>query len=190
MPVENPVLKAIYDRRSIRKFKQQPLTDEQVQILADVALASPSGSNRQPWLFHFVRNQDVINTLSNAALQTYRDADDQVVIKRMETRNNKIFYGAPLVILISLPLTGESKIPDIDAGVAVAQLAIAAQAIGLSSCIIGLVRSAFTGPQGEKMAQLIGMPSDRRFAVSIAIGYPDTEKEAHDIRPDHIVWID
>jgi len=190
MDMDNPVLKAIFDRRSIRRFKSMPLTEEQIQTLAEVALASPSGSNRQPWVFHFLCNQDVILEISDAAMRTYRKNDDKDVLDRMAKRHASIFYGAPLVIIVSLPDSGESKIPQIDAGVAVANLAVAAQGMGLSSCIIGLARAAFTGEQGKEMADRIKMSSDRKFAVSIAIGYPDMDKEAHDRRPDRVIRID
>ena len=54
----NETIKAILDRRSIRNFKNIPLTDEQIQTFAQVALASPTGMDRQPWIFRLVTRLD------------------------------------------------------------------------------------------------------------------------------------
>lgn len=190
MTQNQDILQAIFDRRSIRHFKPEPLTDEQIATLAKVALASPSAMNHQPWLFHFIRNQQVITSLSEATLQVFRDRSDQATLERMASRHPSIFYGAPLLVIISLPRDENSHYSKIDAGIAVENLAIAAQSLGLASCIIGLVGVAFSGSQKAAMAKLAGLPDDREFAISIAIGHPDTNKDAHEQQPDHIVWID
>ncbi|HBP37226.1 MAG TPA: NAD(P)H nitroreductase, partial [Clostridiales bacterium] len=73
----NETLQAIFDRRSIRNFQADPLTAEQLDALAEAALASPSGMNIQPWHFHFIVNLEKIETLSAAAFQTSRRENNQ-----------------------------------------------------------------------------------------------------------------
>ncbi len=50
-------LEAIAQRRSIRKFKDIPVTDEQIRALLHAATLAPSGKNRQPWRFVVVRGE-------------------------------------------------------------------------------------------------------------------------------------
>ena len=50
------VLDAIVSRRSVRKYKTDPVSDEQVTTLLESARFAPSGSNRQPWQFIVVRS--------------------------------------------------------------------------------------------------------------------------------------
>lgn len=50
-------LEAIAQRRSIRKFKDTPVTDEQIQALLHAATLAPSGKNAQPWRFVVVRGE-------------------------------------------------------------------------------------------------------------------------------------
>jgi nitroreductase len=50
-------LEAIAQRRSIRKFKDTPVTDEQIRALLHAATLAPSGKNRQPWRFVVVRGE-------------------------------------------------------------------------------------------------------------------------------------
>lgn len=181
----NDTLKAIQNRRSIRKFLPQPLTQAETQALAEAALASPTGMNRQDWLFTFITNQDLIADLNQAAMQTFRETGNEAVIKRIKARHESIFYGTPLLILITQPKDQDG----LDAGIAVGVLAVAAQSMGLGSCIIGLADAAFSGSRAAEMARKTGMPEDHRFAISIAIGYPAISKEAHERRPEKIRYI-
>lgn len=182
----NDTLKAIFDRRSIRRFEDTPLTAEEISTLENVALASPSGMDRQPWLFHFITDQKVISEISEGALDTFRRDGNQAILDRMAARHPSIFYGAALLVVISMPKDNPSGV---DAGIAAENLAIAAQSMGLGSCIIGLAAASFSGVRGDAMCKLIGMPDDNCFMVSVAIGHPAMTKEAHESHPEKIVRI-
>lgn len=182
----NETINAIFDRRSIRSFKAEPLTQDQIGTLAEVALASPSGMNLQPWLFHFVSDPAKIAAVSEAAIGFFRKTGNQAVLDRIASRHPSIFYGAPLVIFITTPKDNPSGV---DTGIAVANLAIAAQSMGLGSCIIGMASAAFGSDQGAEVARLLEIPDDRAFMVSIAIGHPAMTKEAHERNPDKVKFI-
>lgn len=183
--MDNGTVQAIFDRRSIRNFTAEGLTGEELELLERVALASPTGMNAQPWQFHFVTAQPVIRQISEATLDTFRQMGNTEVIERMKSRHESIFYGAPLVVVITMPKDASG----VDAGIAVENLAVAAQSMGLGSCIIGLAGVAFSGPHGEESAKAIGMEKDREFAISIAIGHPAMSKEAHEIQEGKIIRI-
>ena len=182
----NDTLQAIFDRRSIRRFEPMPLTEEQIDMLVEVALASPSGMNRQPWFFHFITDPEKIEAISEAALEYFHRQGNKAVLERMASRHKSLFYGAPLVIIISLPKDLDSQI---DAGIAVENLAIAAQSMGLGSCIIGLAEASFAGSQAETCARMIELPDSHEFAISIAIGRAAISKEAHERHPEKVIRI-
>lgn len=50
---------AIMERRSLRKYKQDAVSDQMVNDLLEVARLAPSGTNHQPWRFIVVRDQNV-----------------------------------------------------------------------------------------------------------------------------------
>ena len=50
-------LKAIKDRRSIRKFKSEPISEMELHTILEAAIAAPSSKNRQPWHFTVVRGE-------------------------------------------------------------------------------------------------------------------------------------
>jgi len=179
----NETLKAIFDRRSIRSFTAQPLTPAELDSLVEVALASPTGMNAQPWQFRFITNQELITDLNQAAMDHFQATGNEAVIARMKARHESIFYGAPLLVVISMPNDNRDAV---DAGIAVANLAIAAQSMGLGSCIIGLASAAFAGDHKAALAARLDWPEDHHFAISIAIGHAAMTKEAHDRRPEKV----
>lgn len=182
----NETMKVIFDRRSIRNFKSDKLTSEQLQQLAQIALASPTAMNQQPWHFSFVTNQQLIGKVNDAAFATFKKKNQQDIIDRMKARHESIFYGAPLVVFISMPHDSDNLI---DAGIAVENLAIAAQSLGLGSCIIGLAGAAFEGSQKDELHGALEFPPCYSFAISIAIGHSATTKEPHDTRPEKVSFL-
>lgn len=182
----NQVIKAIMERRSIRDFKPETLTAEQIDALQKAALASPSAVNRQPWHFSFVYNQDLLARISSEVLDSFRRNGNQELLDRMKARHESIFYGAPLVVFISVPGTPEKSWYDIDAGIAVQNLAIAAQSLGLGSCIIGMAAEAFRGAAANEFTDALKFPLNYEFSISIAIGHAAVSKEAHEMRTEKI----
>ena len=175
--MNHPMHQAIINRRSIRAYRPDPITDEQTEALVQAALASPSASNHQPWHFTFVRDTALLDDISRDALATLgRDPAFHV------------FYHAPLVVFIAADTTRKWGV--LDSGIAVQTLALAAHDMGLGSVIVGMVDSAFNKPDSQALEQKLGFPADHRFAVSIAIGHPATDKPAHEIHPDRVTRID
>ncbi len=52
---KNPVLEAIYSRRSIREYTDEPVEDQQVLEIIRAGMWAPSGLNNQPWRFAIVK---------------------------------------------------------------------------------------------------------------------------------------
>ncbi|MDR2671246.1 MAG: nitroreductase family protein [Oscillospiraceae bacterium] len=174
--MSNPVLSAIADRRSIRAYQPQPLTDEQIDALLTAAVAAPSARNAQPWHFSVTRDTALLAEINAETIQQIgEDLGD-------------IFYGASLVIFVSCEAAG--RWARLDCGIAVQTLALAAHALGLGSVILGLPDNAFAGPRGEEFNRRLKFPPGHSFAVAIAIGVPAATKEAHPLEPDRIDFID
>ena len=93
-----------------------------------------------------------------------------------ERRAANVFYGAPLVVLIS---ARDEKWSELDAGIAVQTLALTAESLGLGSCIIGMVDTAFQRSREANLPALFSMSEDESFRIAIAIGYKAIEKEPH-----------
>lgn len=60
----NAVVEAIMSRRSIRKYKDQPVEREKLETIVNCGINAPSGMNRQPWQVRVVDNADYINGIT------------------------------------------------------------------------------------------------------------------------------
>ncbi len=58
------IIEIIKTRRSVRDYKEDPVSDEDIKFLIDCARYAPSGSNMQPWSFLVIQNKEVIHKLS------------------------------------------------------------------------------------------------------------------------------
>ena len=174
--MDNPVLRAIADRRSIRSYKNEKITREQIDILLRAAEQAPSAENSQLWHFTAVHNRsilDEINTeVTNNLIQDFGD----------------IFHNAKTAIFLSCEKA--SKWARLDCGIAVQNIALAAHSIGLGSVIVGMPDIAFNGKRGDYFRKLLKFPEGYDFAIAIAIGVPAGSKEAHTIEPGRTSFIE
>lgn len=175
----NETVKAILDRRSIRAYKDEPVSEQALDILRQCALASPTARNLQSWHFSFVTDRSVIDEVDAATMEALAANGNAAMAERMRQRGGAIFYKAPLVVFVSGD--NDNRWSDIDAGIAAENLAVAAHAMGLGSVIIGLCAAAFGGDEGERLGALLRFPKGHSFRIAVAIGHPAAGKEAHPV---------
>ena len=166
----NEVLKAIHDRRSTRGFNDVQLTEEQLQVLIDAALASPTARNTQMWHFSFVQNRELLDACSS-----------DLVGGRGLDKDFHVFYHAPTVVFISRPEKCDNSFVEVDCGIACENIVLAAQSMGLGSVIIGMIKDVFMSDKGECYSKAIGIPEGYCFSIAVAIGNNTVTKEAHPI---------
>ena len=65
---ENPVLKAIKERRSINRFKPDYVPEDKLEAILEAGRAAPSWTNTQPWKFIVVKNPEIRRKLTELAL--------------------------------------------------------------------------------------------------------------------------
>lgn len=164
--MDNNILQAIYDRRSIRKYEDTPVTSEQIEKLVEAALISPSSRNRQPWHLTVVTNRDMIAEWEGDIVQHFLDENEPWVVEHLKSRNNKVFYDAPLVFAITMK--GDNAI---DVGIMAQSIAIAAKAMGLDSVILGFPRVSFYDKFEQKWQKKLGIPEGNQYGICIAAGY-------------------
>ncbi|MDL2206815.1 nitroreductase family protein [Eubacteriales bacterium OttesenSCG-928-N13] len=183
----NAVQQAILDRRSNRGYEPAPLTPEQVQTLVDAALASPSAVNGQPWHFSVVSDQALLGRIHEAAKAEWSKTPEQMS-PRYQDPAFQVFYHAPLVIFISADMD-KNQLCDLDCGIAVQNIAIAAQGMGLGSVILGLPRPAFTSPEADEIRAALQFPTGYDFRICIAVGKPTMGKPAHEMDASKVSYI-
>ncbi len=184
----NETLSLIKSRRSHRAYEATPLTGEQLQALLDAAIQSPTAANRQPWHFTAVQNQALLADINEAARENVNSRAETMRSPRFLDPNYTIFYHAPTVIFISA--SAESGFAPVDCGIAVQNIALAAESLGLGSVILGLPREAFAGRRAQEIKRALKFPENYDFVIAIAVGIPTDTKEPPTIAGNKITVID
>jgi nitroreductase len=184
----NQVLEVIKSRSSIRAYKAEPLTHEQKLVLQDAALASPSAMNRQPYRFIFINSKTVLQEMEQDVIDYFVAKNDEAVLERLKSRNNKVLYDAPCVIVIAIE--DNNSYAKVDAGIAVQNIALAAKSIGLDSVIVGMPGLVFSGKKADYWRRRLSIPDNYIYGIAIAVGYADMEKAPHEPDPSKILTVD
>ena len=151
----------ILSRRSIRKFTDQEVSDEQISALLKAAMSAPSAANMQPWDFVVIKDRKILDEIPKFHKYT------------------QMLLEANLAIVVcgnKLRAT-ESKFWAQDCTAATQNILLAANSLGLGSVWCGLypVEEFY-----QKIQELLEIPSEV-FPVSlVAIGYPAEMKPPSD----------
>ena len=125
----NEVIKAIYERRSVRKFKHDKVPRELVEQVVDAGLYAPSGMGGQPTIIVAVTNKEMRNKLSEANRKIGGWGEDY-----------DPFYGAPVVLIVladkSHP-TWQYDGPLVMENMMLAALGVEGDYEGIGHCVIG-----------------------------------------------------
>jgi nitroreductase len=152
--VAEDVLSWILQRRSIRAYTDQPVSDQQAQALLEAAMAAPSAHDTRPWAFVLVR-----------------DPARRAVLGGLH-RWTSMCTHAPLVIaVLGDPTQSEHWIEDCSA--ATENLLLAAAGLGLGSVWVGVFPNE--GWEAAVRAE-VGAPEPWRVLCLLPVGYPAEEK--------------
>ena len=186
--IDNDTLRLISARRSHRAYEKTPLTQEQLDALLKAAVESPSAVNRQPWHFTVVTNQALLDEINRAVWERMMLKNPERRSPRFANPDFHVFYHAPTVIFISgMP---DNPYTPIDGGIAVENIALAAESLGLGSVILGMPKDAFAGDKADDFRLALHFPEGWDFVIAIAIGVPADTKDAHPVKEDRISYVD
>ena len=161
-------IEAIKTRRSIRQYKNTPVTDEQLNTVLEAVQWAPSWANTQCWEIVVVKDPAVKEKLSGTLSPGNPSADAvknaPVVIVACATKGKSGFYKDK-----ALTVKGDWLMYDM--GLAVQNLCLAAQALGLGTVQIG----AFNIEDAEK---ILGVPEEATVVSITPLGVPAAESRA------------
>lgn len=150
------VFEAINGRRSIRAFKDEPVSEEDLRRILEAGIAAPSAGNCQPWDFVVVKEERTKKRLAAAALgQSHVEEAPVVIVVCANVKRSSSRYGRRGAELYCIQ----------DTAAAVENMILATHALGYGTCWVG----AFTE---EEVAKAIGAPAGVRPVAMITIGRP------------------
>lgn len=194
------LVRLMASRRSCRNYKDKEIDKQVLEDLVKIGCTSPSGSNEQVWKFtilpdrrsvtafakqvasFFQRlNKQSENLIIRKGLKligkpeldnyymNYHDVVEDRLKRYKEQGVDGLFHSAPAVIVVS---TGPGlSTPKEDAILATQNILLAAHAMGLGTCLIGLAIAAMYND--KSLPGFIGLSKNENPHTVIAIGYPD-----------------
>ena len=159
----------IKTRRSIRKYKPEPVDHSLLESVVSLASYSPSWKNTQITRYIAIEDSSLLGKIADECTPVY---------------NSNIIQQAPVLIAVTLikgrcgferdgsySTKKEDRWQMFDVGAACQTFCLAAKDKGLGTVIMGIFDE-------DKITELLNIPEDRELAALIAVGWPDIEPEA------------
>lgn len=153
----------IEKRRSIRKYRNEPIPRDTLEALKEAVLRAPTSRNRRPWRFIFVEDTALLEKLAEAKAGTSG------------------FLGEAALGVV---VTADETVSDVwieDCSIASTFLLLAAENLGLGACWVQMRERK--NPQGidseEVIRKILDLPHSTRITSIIAMGLPDEKKDPH-----------
>ncbi|MBW2596874.1 MAG: nitroreductase [Deltaproteobacteria bacterium] len=204
------LLKGIEERRSTRAFLEKPVEREKIETLINYATQAPSAINLQPWELIVVSGEEK-ERLSRILVKRMKERNiscgpgaksplpeyfverqrglldtilpnlpEQTPFQDFINEGSCNFYGAPTAIIITLDqVFSSARLTDI--GVLVGYLVLAAHALELGTCPIGLI-TAFD----DDIKEALSIRDEKQVVIGVAVGYRDPQSPINRSRSDRV----
>ena len=159
------LLELMKSRRSIRKYKADVLSEEDITAILQAGMLSASGRARRPWEFIVVEDKAVLQQMAGCragAVKMLKEAACAIVV------------------------VGNSDVTDVwveDCSIAMSNMHLMAHALGLGSCWVqGRLRKADDGRDtDEYVRSILGYPENYKLLAILTVGVPNEEKDTYEL---------
>ena len=150
-------------RRSIRKFTDEAIEADKLEVLKEAALRPPSSMGHNPWEFVFVTDGQLLAKLSKA-----------------KPHGSSFLAEARLGIVVCAD-PEKSAVWIEDASIASIYIQLAAESLGLGNCWVQIRERMHDDTQSSEtyIAEFLNIPSNLKVESVVGIGYPAEEKTPH-----------
>jgi len=152
-------------RRSVRKYKADAVSEEDITKILQAGMLSASGRAIRPWEMIVVNDKEVLQKMAGCregSVKMLKEASHAIVV---------VANGDATDVWVE------------DCSIVMSNMHLMAHALGLGSCWIqGRLRKAEDGRDTEEyIREILGYPGNYRLLAILAIGVPDEEKKGHEL---------
>lgn len=174
----NEIIKAMEERRSIRKFKPEMPKKEDLQQIVEAGLYAANGMGRQATITVAVTNKELRDRLSavNCKIGGWDESVDP-------------FYGAPAILIVLAEKDWRNRV--YDGSLVMGNMMLAAHSLGLGSIWIHRAKEEFEMPEYQQLLKELGVEGEWEGIGHCAVGYIDGEMpEAAERKPNRVFWVE
>ena len=174
----NEIIKAMEERRSIRKFKPEMPKKEDLQQIVEAGLYAANGMGRQATITVAVTNKELRDKLSaiNCKIGGWDEGVDP-------------FYGAPAILIVLAEKDWRKRV--YDGSLVMGNMMLAAHSLGLGSIWIHRAKEEFEMPEYQQLLKELGVEGEWEGIGHCAVGYIDGEMpEAAERKPNRVFWVE
>jgi nitroreductase/NAD-dependent dihydropyrimidine dehydrogenase PreA subunit len=190
------VVQLLRSRRSIRQYRRQPVEEEKIQELIEVARYAPTGGNTQTVEWWVYTDRKDIRRFAELTAEWIRQVLQTVPARNLppyfppiltgwDAGRDTILRDAPVLILAMAP--AESPNGLVEVSIALTYLQLAALPMGLGTCWAGLIQRALL--QYPPLKEAFGLPQKTVNHYPTMLGYPKTGySRVPERKPPRIHW--
>jgi nitroreductase len=155
-------LDLVKKRRSVRRYKSDPVPEDALKTCLEAVRLAPSASNSQPWEFIVIKTPELRQKIAESTFSTL-------------LQFNKFALQAPVIVAVIMKKghlavqagAGLQGTPFnlIDIGIAAEHFCLQAAELGLGTCMLGWFNE-------KKVRKLLDIPKSQKIALLITVGYP------------------
>ena len=170
----NEALEVLYTRRSIRRYKPEQISREEMEAVIQAGVRAASGKNGQSAIIVAVQDKETRDLLSRLNAEVLGVHSDP-------------FYGAPTVLIV----LADAKSPYVveDGSLVLGNLMNAAKAIGLGSCWINRANEVFASDEGKALLKKWGIEGEWIGVGNCILGYPAEDPAMKPRKENNVYYV-
>jgi nitroreductase/NAD-dependent dihydropyrimidine dehydrogenase PreA subunit len=199
-PAPESFLRFLRRRRSLRVYRDKPVEREKLALILQAGRYAPTGSNRQGCHYTVARGRGILDQVCSLATRNLQEQGRRIqeaidrhrrlqaplaeeyaarqhlppvwdrIARKWQEGVAQLLHQAPALVLIHT-VEGFSTTPEMDAGIASAQMTLMAETLGLGTCYIAFLIWALKDSQ--ELRSLLQVPAGNRPLAAFTLGYAD-----------------
>lgn len=169
----NDFIREMISRRSVRRYKSDPVPEELIREVAEAGTYAATGMNRQSPIIVAVTDKALRDRLSRMNAEIMGSDSDP-------------FYGAPAVLIVLADRNMPTHV--YDGSLVMGNLMLAAHSLGLGSCWIHRAKEEFNSAEGKEILRSLGIEGDYEGIGHCILGYTEDDDPAPAPRKENYVY--
>jgi nitroreductase len=179
------VLKALKERRSIRDFTEEDVSEGDLKTILEIAAYAPTARNSQAWHATVVRGLGKIAALNDAVKKANQKPGYERYRELAATASYSInFHKAPVFIIVGVD-RDKSACPPEDGALVAGYILLAAHDLGLGACWVNQLGVISDEPEFRDYITGLGFPPSHLIIGCVALGHGKSLPRVPDRRLDH-----